>query len=352
MIKNIKLGSLPFASGSVYDGLFGYIENSELKNIGIIWTSLNSPCDFARGLVGFAVNSIISNSHTDGDITSTSQSRGICGYLDGGSITDSHSTGDITVLTSTKGYQGYAGGIAGQILNGIINCSYSSGRISTNDKYDSQSGGIVGLQKNNSTIINSYSTGIILTQGGFQSKSGGIVERLLSGNVINCFSAGDESSQTSTTSYSGGIVGHSTIGGKIINSYSSGAIASSYTDQTSSLTKSYSGGIMGFSDGTPNNCLGLNKSIISSSDSCYSKRIGYLDSNAIVNNNFASQSIIVKQNGNIKTNFTDIKSDGEDFNRNYTDFLNNYITTNSTFNEIPLKKWLIKSEVNNGFPFF
>ena len=125
-----------------------------------------------------------------------------------------------------------------------------------------------------------------------------------------------------------------------------------YTDQTSSLTKSSSGGIMGFSDGTPNNCLGLNKSIISSSDSCYSKRIGYLDSNAIVNNNFASQSIIVKQNGNIKTNFTDIKSDGEDFNRNYTDFLNNYITTNSTFNEIPLKKWLIKSEVNNGFPFF
>jgi len=133
-------------------GLFGYVKGAEFTNI--VLEDVNIAGAISVGsLVGFALNSTITNSYSTGTVTSISLAGslagGIAGYLHDSTITNSYSTGNITGRS--------AGGIVGGARNSTITNSYSTGDIIANGF---SAGGIVGYVRD-STITNSYSTGNI-----------------------------------------------------------------------------------------------------------------------------------------------------------------------------------------------
>jgi hypothetical protein len=142
-------------------GLFGYIKNSQIKNLGV---------EIAEGKEVKGKNSV----------------GGIAGWVWSGNITNSYSKGDISGNDSV-------GGIAGSDGN-IIN-SYSAGDINGNNYV----GGIIG---NNGNVYNSHSTGDISGN----NYVGGIVGGYLDdyGKITNSYSKGNISGKK----YVGGIVGY------------------------------------------------------------------------------------------------------------------------------------------------
>jgi filamentous hemagglutinin family protein len=139
------------------------------------------------------VYAIISNSYSDATVTSstsggTIDAGGLVGYMVDTRISNSHATGAVN-LTGNNVSQ--AGGLVGFMWNGSIDNSYATGAVTANDLNSSQIGGLLGFVKDtdfidgfpvgsvNVTISNSYATGAVI--GGYQV--GGLI------GIINTSSA-------------------------------------------------------------------------------------------------------------------------------------------------------------------
>jgi hypothetical protein len=159
-------------------GLFGYIENAQIRNLGVETAEGkeirgNNQTGSIGGIAGFVYNgSNIANSYFIGNVSGSS-------YVGGSSYVS-------------------VGGIAGTVYNGsnIVN-SYSAGNI--NDSYYSV-GGIAGVVGDSSNIINSYSTANI---SGVYSV-GGIAGIVYIGSITNSYSTGNISGEYRV----GGIAGY------------------------------------------------------------------------------------------------------------------------------------------------
>ena len=135
-------------------GLFGTIENSTVKNLGVENVDITYSPFWTSSHVG-----------------------GIVGYIYyGGNVSHCYSTG---VITSSTGNSSYAGGIAGHNFGTVSNC-YSTATVnSSSSHYDCYAGGVVA--------INYFFTA----------------------NVLNCYSIGAVNSYISLGySYAGGVVGN------------------------------------------------------------------------------------------------------------------------------------------------
>ena len=262
-------------SGYTYTGLFGYVKNATISNIGISGgyieggrytgglvgyvsgtttitncyntgeVTLNSSSSYAGGLVGYfyGSDSTITNCYNTGDVSSTTTSSnsytgGLVGSVYYGDITNCYNTGNVSSTTTSS--NSYAGGLVG-IVNGsdpAITNSYNTGRVGSTSS-NSYAGGLVGIVEDTATITNSYNTGEITGS----SRTGGLVGEVDSYTTItieNSYNTGDVTS-TSSYSYPGGLVGgaglHSDI--TITNSYNTG-------DVTSTSSHSfYAGGLVG-----------------------------------------------------------------------------------------------------------
>jgi hypothetical protein len=122
-ISNLGYNSAP------YIGLFGYISNATIENVGIPDGNINPAASgFAGGLVGYAVNSTISQcfSKVSFSINNTSTS----------------------------------GGLIGRVNNCIINnCFFTLGNFNVNvNNTNTYVGGLIGYIENNSTISNCFSS--------------------------------------------------------------------------------------------------------------------------------------------------------------------------------------------------
>ncbi len=152
-----------------YIGLFGYIDNATIKNLGVenchiigryyvgglVGQSDNnsviSNCyatgkvgggySYIGGLVGYNKNSTISNSYTSTNVSADNNIGGLVGYVDSGSILNCYTLGDIS------GYMGI-GGLIGHIESGSVSNCYASGDI----KGDDNVGGLIGSRRTNTTI--------------------------------------------------------------------------------------------------------------------------------------------------------------------------------------------------------
>ncbi|MDR2341733.1 MAG: hypothetical protein LBD84_01655 [Campylobacteraceae bacterium] len=137
-------------------GLFGVIENAQIKNLNVETAEGKEVKgkEFVGAIVGYALNSSITNSSSAGNVGSYANNiGGIAGAISDSNITNSYSTVNINSFVST------VGGIVGVAYydNKIAN-SYSAGNISS----DQQVGGIVGYAGYGiSNVTNSYSTGNI-----------------------------------------------------------------------------------------------------------------------------------------------------------------------------------------------
>jgi len=173
-----------------YIGLFGYVENAYIHDIGIASCQITGNQNVG-GLIGRADNSWIENCYvSDNIVTGSSIVGGLVGYSFSSAIYDSYAgcnvNGDISV-----------GGLIG-INEGIIQKCYANGNV-TADIY--HGGGFVGA--NNRYIVDCYATGNVTGTGTYM---GGFVGASGNGPIKYCYATGNVIS-TATGDYIGGFVG-------------------------------------------------------------------------------------------------------------------------------------------------
>ncbi|MDR1641292.1 MAG: cadherin-like beta sandwich domain-containing protein [Clostridiales bacterium] len=256
---------------STYIGLFNKIARSEIKNLGLVNTSIEITekrgSHYIGGIVGESYDSSISNCFNIGSITYTYTNEtvynfvavgGIAGYINGSTIKHSYNRAYINVL---NGGGAIVGGLIGNSYLGnlIANC-YNSGEI-TAETFGSEgtlkAGGIAG--RSNSDIEQSFNTGNIVAKSKYdyhlpETSIGGLVGVLLS-NAINCYNAGDITASFPSSKIEGYVGGIAGIGGVIERCYSKGNIKSTGDHRV------FTGGIIGYSGSKPENCVVLSDKI-------------------------------------------------------------------------------------------
>ncbi|MCL6572441.1 MAG: InlB B-repeat-containing protein, partial [Bacillus sp. (in: Bacteria)] len=240
----------------IYAGLFGYVKNGKILNLGMENNSItaeNTSLDsatskvYAGGIVGYGYNITISDSYNTGSVSAQSlfngYAGGIVGYVSGpyntfSIISNSYNTGTIQGKTN-------AGGIAGEVYRTQISSVYNKADFET--PTSKNTGGIVGYMYSSSSVSDAYNTGDIQ----YQSRGGGIAGYAVSSSIKNAYNEGDLSSKASS-SEGGGIVGYgSTV--TVGKSYNNGNISSTaqYSDgggiagslfSQSSISESYNNG--------------------------------------------------------------------------------------------------------------
>lgn len=119
------------STGKDYAGLFGYISNATVQNVGIIDASIKAN-KFAGGVAGYAVGSTIHNVYNA-------------------------ASGTGTLINSDTSYQ--SGGIAGGIKGTTISSAYNTGIIGN------KGGGIAGTVYDNAVIQDAYNTQTAFSSG-------------------------------------------------------------------------------------------------------------------------------------------------------------------------------------------
>ena len=172
-------------------GLFGSIENGEVRNLGLEGGSVSGD-RMVGGLVGSTYEgegtlSNISNCYSTCDVNGGGVVGGLMGRGMYSSVSNCYSTGDVS------GTGDHIGGMVGYTYGAVSNC-YSTGDVSG----DSYVGGLVG-HSNNTSISNCYSSGDV---NGVELV-GGLVG-WNDGSVFDCYSTVDVSG---TGEAIGGLVG-------------------------------------------------------------------------------------------------------------------------------------------------
>ena len=277
-IKGIN-ASVFSLSESAYSGLFGYMNNAQIRNLGVVDSNIVassvSGYAYAGGIVGCgSYNSaiIITNCHNTGDVSATATSSGtasaggIVGCTDRSSITitNCYNAGDVSAIASPDDTCAYAGGIAGCINLGatVTNC-YNTGNItvvsgSGTDPTEmaAYAGGIIGNAFCPMTIIitNCYNAGdVSATSISSYAYAGGIVGYESSAIITNCYNTGNItatalSSSSYEEAYAGGIIGNASGFVTITNCYNAGDVSATASSDDSS-SGAYTGGIVGLIGG-------------------------------------------------------------------------------------------------------
>ena len=255
------------SSGYRFAGLFGYVENANISNVGVLVGNISSSSlyshSYSGGLVGYADNSPISNSYAvvEGSISSSSSSSsfnnddsysgGLVGRAGGSPISNSYAVVEGSISSSSSSSSSgssfsYSGGLVGEAVRSPISNSYALVEDSiSSSSYWSYSGGLVG-RASSSEISNSYVvvTGNISSSSSSRSLSysGGLVGYASGSPISNSYAVvtGNISSSSSDDSYSGGLVGGASSS-EISNSY---AVVTGNISSSSSRT-SNSGGLVG-----------------------------------------------------------------------------------------------------------
>jgi len=182
LVKNLS-----FSSGGSYRGLFGFVVNATISNIGVFNVDIDGISNVG-GLIGFSSGTTaISNSFSTGNITATSS--GIGGLIGNAAGI----TGTISKCFSMVNVDGLynLGGLVGENFHHITN-SYASGNV-TGIASSYQAGGFVGTNGDGGFIENSYSTGSVSIQGPAEgTKAGGFsgLNDTTNGEIIYSFSTG------------------------------------------------------------------------------------------------------------------------------------------------------------------
>ena len=170
-----------------YLGLFGFIDDGEVRNLGLEGGSVIVSGMVVGGLVGATKEGTISNCYSTVDVNGGGSVGGLMGSASYHSISNCYSTGDVS------GTGDAIGGLIGYALGGVSNC-YSTGNVSG----DYQVGGLVG--NNQASISNCYSTGDV----NGVNYAGGLVGTN-TGSVFDCYSTGDV--QIGGVEENGGLMG-------------------------------------------------------------------------------------------------------------------------------------------------
>ena len=189
-INGLKIGSESAPVLEYWFGLFGYIYNSSIRNVGVTNIAIYTSGYYIGGLVGYAYDSNIENCYATGNVTGTAHVGGLIGYgyfdyRKDINIISCYVTGDVTGTN-------LVGGLIGDTYDGNIEHCYATGDVTGTEDV----GGLVG--NSDSSVINCYATGNVTGT----SAVGGLVG-YSEGSVINCYATGN----VIGTEYVGGLVG-------------------------------------------------------------------------------------------------------------------------------------------------
>jgi len=183
-ITGLKINTTEY---NAYVGLFGYVYNGTIKNLGI------ENADVYRG------NTANNNFSYVGIFAG-------CFYR--GTVSNCYATGTVSSNSTGVSRTAYAGGLVGVIYGTTITNCYTEGSINAYCiGYYADAGGLVG-EMQYSTVSNSYSTASVTanSSGNRITKVGGVAGFLWHSTMSNCYSTGTVSS-SSTTSCVGGVAG-------------------------------------------------------------------------------------------------------------------------------------------------
>ena len=253
-IKNLYI-NISNSTYMLYVGLFGYVKNGEINNLGIVggniignisFYSSYSDC-YVGGIAGYLYKSNISNCYNlsniitsnDIDEKGSSYAGGIVGYLNFDcSIINCYNKANINSNCNSNRYS-YAGGITAYSSMKIINC-YNTGTIIGNGGTCKVGGITAELSTGGAILTNCCNIGNVIGNGSKGNYVGGIAGYFSSKDITNSYNTGIITSNNgSSTSYVGGIAGYSTA--NIRNSYNTGDITASNNSNTI-----YAGGIVGY----------------------------------------------------------------------------------------------------------
>ena len=220
IIKNMRID---IDDRNVTAGLFGTVESSTLKNIGIVDSEINITGGSFRvgGLAGSALGRQKIDNCFSGVNIIADHSNGVTSYIGGivgwigslmdfAQITNCYNSGNINTVGYTDGTilgSGYIGGIVGSSSSAYIDMCYNTGSIQGGGRV----GGIAG-NTNSPSIYNSFNTGEIIGGGNI----GGITGYNY-GDINSCYNVGTVTKLNSADSF-GGITGYASWGG-ITKSY-------------------------------------------------------------------------------------------------------------------------------------
>ena len=178
VIKNLTMT----ANSSNLQGLFGYIENGKVSNLGL--EAAHIAGSYLSGILSEeAKNAIISNCYSTGFVGGDDSCGGLVGAMTGGTITNSYSSASV--------YSGVVGGLIGSGDGTTISNCYATGSLSGGTQ-----GGLVG--KGKVYISNSYATGHISSGSSAPGLSyGGLIAEASSGSTVtNCYFNTETTGQT------------------------------------------------------------------------------------------------------------------------------------------------------------
>ncbi len=332
VIRNVNLANLSIYSSADLEtvqsgapqigGIAGDIRNCTISGCSvegsieviIAGNNLLSTCPGVGGLVGFCHASTIENSHAACTITSDGSETpagGLVGYISysgtTSSVTNCYASGNV----SGSGAR-YAGGLIG-IGGGTLTDCYAIGNVTTTAQ-SSDVGGLIGhsyCELRNCFAIGNATGGDVV---------GGLVGFARSGVIINCFARGNVISSRGA----GGLIGMSVANGaaSVDNCYASGDI------NTQTIGVNFSaGGLIG------------NKSDVTSVE------YGYWNGSAaqIYTQNGTGNPLDPKAGIGQGTDTTSKKSENEMTDTRFTQLLND--------NRGVLREWSSVSGVNDGYPY-
>jgi hypothetical protein len=214
-------------SSGQYVGVFGYVIDGSIKNLGVTGRIVASSANYVGGICAYSRENI-SNCHNSCNITvSNGIAGGIVGEIsrDGGkeiSVMNCYNSGNITA-TATRNSP--VGGVIGKFNGGEISNCYNIGNITVTTSTEFVVGGIIGYILNNTNITDCFNKGDISLSSSVSGSGqyatfcevGGIagyvngnssnVERNIS--ISKCYNAGNVSGNSS---------GHYIIAGGIVGS--------------------------------------------------------------------------------------------------------------------------------------
>jgi hypothetical protein len=268
--------------GTNHIGLFGYIYNAKIENLGVENCNIIGQSSVG-GLIGRIDSSTISNSYVTGNVNGISDYvGGLVGYTSSSSISNCHTE------SSVNGNNNYVGGLVGSNNSTTIYNCYTTGNISGSGDYV---GGLMGLSISYytgvyiiaTTTSNCYTTGNV-SGGGYV---GGLTGRDTYAHISNCYATGNISGNGN---HIGGLVG--SIGSsisKVFNCYAVGNVKGN----------SHIGGLIGYNQGVINNCFAANDSVIGTSTNYINRIIGYVFSGSFQNNYALSTMAVKNSNGTV-----------------------------------------------------
>ena len=191
-------------AGNDYLGLFGFIGNSHVNNLGLEGGYVSGDW-YVGGLVGNG-SSKIRNCSATGGVIGNRYVGGLVGYYCNGSFSNCYSTGDV------NGYYRVGGLVGGIVVGSVSNCC-STGDVSGIFHV----GGLVGANDEESNVSNCCSTGDVNSV----ERVGGLVGFNV-GSISKCYSTGSVSGDWEV----GGLVGINV--GSVSKCYSTGTVSGNW----------------------------------------------------------------------------------------------------------------------------